>query len=93
LFVSCTLDEVGQLASLPRIISKGFIIEDDPHSLYENASEQLTKVLGNYMVKHEKVALTSEKGEVLIQDMLGKIIYNLTRRRPVIVPQVHHLGE
>ncbi len=93
LFVSCTLDEVGQLASLPRIISKGFIIEDDPHSLYENASEQLTKVLGNYMIKHEKVALTSEKGEVLIQDMLGKIIYNLTRRRPVIVPQVHHLGE
>jgi ribonuclease J len=93
LFVSCTLDENGHLASLPRIMTKGFIIEDDPFTLYENASKQLSSVLGAYMLKHEKVVLTSDKGETLIQDMLGRIIYNLTRRRPVIVPLVHHLGE
>ncbi|PIQ23758.1 ribonuclease J [bacterium (Candidatus Blackallbacteria) CG17_big_fil_post_rev_8_21_14_2_50_48_46] len=93
LFASCTLDEKGQLASVPRLMSKGFIIEDDPVTLYQNAGEQLASLLRNYMQKHENVTLTSEKGEILIQDMLGRIIYSLTRRRPVIVPLVHHLGE
>lgn len=93
IFASCTLDKKGQLLALPRIMSKGFIIENDPENLYANASEQLATSLRNHMARHENVTLTSEKGEILIVDLLGKIIYSLTRRRPVIVPLVHHLGE
>lgn len=95
LFASLTVDERGTPVSDPRLVSKGFIIEDEREDLYTQVAEALRQSLQKQLDKWRKAdkVPTREDTEKWVNDHLSRIIYHKTRRRPVIVPLVHRLGE
>lgn len=95
LLASVTVDATGAPVAAPRLNSKGFIIGDEPEELYEEAAELLQQALEKQLEKWQKQErVPSHKDtENWISDHLSRIIYQKTRRRPVIIPLVHQLGE
>lgn len=95
LFASLTVDAVGTPVSGPRLSSKGFIIEDEPEDLYGEVAEALKASLLKQLEKWTKQDKVPRREDVekWISDHLSRIIHFKTRRRPVIIPLVHRLGE
>lgn len=89
IFVSCAFDAGGRMVGLPRLVSKGFIVEEDPAALYKEAAQHL---LQSFEGKEPK-KLTSSDLENSVQSRLSHFIHQKTQRRPVIVPLVHPPGE
>ncbi|PKL74919.1 MAG: ribonuclease J, partial [Candidatus Melainabacteria bacterium HGW-Melainabacteria-1] len=95
LFASMTVDANGALVDKPRLISKGFIIEDTREELYSEVAEALHASITKQLEKWAKSGKvpSREDTEKWANDHLSRIIYHKTRRRPVIIPLVHRLGE
>lgn len=94
-FASLTVDSSGALVADPRLISKGFIIEDNREELYNEVSSALRTSMNRQLekwAKSDKIP-TREDTEKWANDHLSRIIHHRTRRRPVIIPLVHQLGE
>lgn len=95
LLATVTVDATGTPVALPRLISKGFIIEDEPEDLYVEAAELLQQALEKQLEKwHKQERIpTHVDTEGWVSDHLSRIIFQKTRRRPMIIPLVQQLGE
>ncbi len=95
LLASVTVDEIGNPVTVPRVSSKGFIIEEEPEALYLEVAELLFQSLqkqSEKWVKQDRVP-KREDCEGWVNDHLSRIIHQKTRRRPMIIPVVHRQGE
>lgn len=86
LFVSMTISG-GQVADLPKIISKGFIINENDKAFYENGSKFLRDRVDTYLRK------TEEKGniEMRVIESMAEYAFSVTRRRPIVIPAIHQI--
>ena len=80
--VVVSLDEqTNELVDGPEIISRGFVYVRDSEDLIEEAKERVIELLDSGKV-HRDTAAT------LIRDKLSQVIYQPTRRNPMIFPRV-----
>lgn len=75
--------ETGLIMSGPDIVSRGFVYVRESEGLLEEAREKVKSVLYDCLEKKitEWAALKSA-----VRDVLGKYLYEKTRRRPMIMP-------
>jgi ribonuclease J len=87
LFVSVTLDrETGELLSGPDFVSRGFMQLDsgDADDLFDEARERVTGALeGDDRRKPDLGYLVGK-----VRDVLNSLVYERTRRRPMILPLI-----
>jgi ribonuclease J len=67
----------------PEIVSRGFVFHREAEELFENARQTVRRVL-------ESPATNGNRVE-LVQDALGKLFYNETKRRPMIFAFVNEV--
>ncbi len=67
----------------PEIVSRGFVFHREAEELFENARQTVRRVL-------ESPATNGKRVE-LVQDALGKLFYNETKRRPMIFAFVNEV--
>jgi ribonuclease J len=87
LFVSVTLDrETGELLSGPDFVSRGFLqLESgDADDLFEEARDRVTAALQGDESRQPDVGYLVGK----VRDTLNSLVYERTRRRPMILPVV-----
>lgn len=78
MLVSVNVDHVsGKLLSEPRIISRGFVYLRDAEDFLEQIRDNITHVVNNNR-RSNGVRST------MVEDSLSKLIYNETKRRPMI---------
>jgi ribonuclease J len=91
LFVSVTLDrETGELLSGPDFVTRGFLEldpRDESDGLFEEARERVEKALG---IADGVGAGPPDVGYLVgkLRDTLSSLVYERTRRRPMILPVV-----
>ncbi len=87
LFVSVTLDrETGELLSGPDFVSRGFLDPAaDAEGLYEEARERVEKAIGEGG-KQGPPDVGYLVGKT--RDVLNSLVYERTRRRPMILPMI-----
>jgi len=86
LFVSVTLDrETGELLSGPDFVSRGFLDPADSDGLYDLARERVVDALARHAPSGPP-----DVGYLVgrIRDTLNTVVYERTRRRPMILPVV-----
>jgi ribonuclease J len=88
LFVSVTLDrETGELLSGPDFVSRGFLQADSNDAeggLFEEARERVTAALAGDERRQPDVGYLVGK----VRDTLNSLVYERTRRRPMILPVI-----
>jgi ribonuclease J len=87
LFVSVTLDrETGELLSGPDFVSRGFLQLDsgDADDLFDEARERVSDALAGDQRRRPDVGYLVGK----VRDTLNSLVYERTRRRPMILPVV-----
>jgi ribonuclease J len=87
LFVSVTLDrETGELLSGPDFVSRGFLQADsnDTEGLFDEARERVTAALAGDDSRQPDVGYLVGK----VRDTLNSLVYERTRRRPMILPVI-----
>lgn len=75
--------EAGTVAAGPDIVSRGFVYVRESEELMEEAKNRVALVL-NDCFKNKTTDWSSIKAQV--RDILGKYLYERTRRRPMIMP-------
>ncbi len=85
IFVSITIAN-GQVSELPKIISKGFIINENDKAFYENGSKYLRERIDSYLKRTEENNI-----ELRVIESMEDYSYSITRRRPIIIPAIHRL--
>jgi ribonuclease J len=86
LFVSLTLDrETGELLSGPDFVSRGFLQMDaSEDGLFDEARDRVTAALGGDEQRQPDLGYIVGK----VRDVLNSLVYERTRRRPMILPVV-----
>src|SRR5216684_432013 len=88
LFVSVTLDrETGELLSGPDFVTRGFLQADSNDAeggLFDEARERVTAALAGDDRRQPDVGYLVGK----VRDTLNSLVYERTRRRPMILPVV-----
>ncbi|WP_027718227.1 ribonuclease J [Desulfovirgula thermocuniculi] len=75
--------ELGQLVAGPDIVSRGFVYVRESEQLMEEARQKVREALDR-CGKRDLSEWASIKAQV--RDVLGKFLYERTRRRPMILP-------
>ena len=73
----------GAVVGGPDLVSRGFIEETGMDTLFDEAREQILKVVGKLEPDSEWTVW-----QAAIHDQLGRFFYQRTRRRPMILPVV-----
>lgn len=76
----------GKQLALPSISSRGFIYMKDSEALVNNLSQKAYDTLNRYLATHKNPNYTSVKG--FISNELSTYIYELTERKPIIIPMI-----
>jgi ribonuclease J len=85
LVVICNVNaKSGELVAEPEIISRGFVYLRDSADLMSLIRNTVTESLGSSNGQNGK---RKDK----LQESLGRVLYNETRRRPMIIPVIHEL--
>jgi ribonuclease J len=85
LVVICNVNaKSGELMAEPEIISRGFVYLRDSADLMSLIRNTVTESLGSTTGQNGK---RKDK----LQESLGRVLYNETRRRPMIIPVIHEL--
>ncbi len=83
--VSANVDQrSGKLLAEPRIISRGFVYLRDAEDFLDQIRDNVTQVL------HQKRSLNGNRSN-LVEESLGKLIYNETKRRPMIFSIINEI--
>ncbi|MEG1017221.1 MAG: ribonuclease J [Oscillospiraceae bacterium] len=83
--VVCSIDsETGELVSGPDIISRGFIYMRDSEALIDEAKALVRTIIDN---SANKTGNKSDK-KLKIREDLGKLMYQRTKRSPMILPVI-----
>ena len=83
--VTVTVDkQTGQLVGPPDIVSRGFIYEPDSEGLLDKARDRVSTAMEEGTRSSAERAFISAK----IKETLGRLLYELTHRRPMILPVI-----
>ena len=74
----------GKVAGEPDIISRGFVFENMAEDLLQDARETVSRSLEQHVKKSPDWRFIRKK----IEDDLGNLFYQMTERRPLILPVV-----
>ena len=85
MLVSVNIDQrTGKLLDEPRIVSRGFVYLKDAEDFLEQIRDSITQLLNS-----RRAAKGNRR--VMVEDSLSKLIYNETRRRPMIFSIVNEI--
>ena len=84
LIVTLTLDKKGNIKTGPEMMSRGFVYVRESEELIEEAKEKVSRALE----KHEGKTTDWSTLKTTVRDVLGKFLYEKTRRRPMILPVI-----
>ena len=84
-----TVKEGNQLVK-PEIVSRGFIYMRDSEKLVDNIAQKAYDTLNKYLLTHKVPNYTSVKG--FISNELSGYIYDLTERKPIIIPIIMEIA-
>lgn len=79
-----SLDQEGKLISDVEILSRGFVFEETAQDILESAKE----VVENTLKQHAHKSSDWRFIRKVIEESLGKFLYEITERRPLILPVV-----
>ncbi len=78
ILVSVNIDQQsGKLIDEPRIVSRGFVYLKDAEDLFDQIRDNVTQLMRNY---HR----VNGNRRLMVENSLSKLIYNETKRRPMI---------
>lgn len=84
--VVCTIDtDCGELISGPDLISRGFVYVREAESLIEEARSAVKEIIESYECKGNR---DWSAMKMQIREELGKLMYQKTKRNPMILPIV-----
>ena len=69
--------QTGKLIDEPRIVSRGFVYLKDAEDLFDQIRDNVTQLMRNY---HR----VNGNRRLMVENSLSKLIYNETKRRPMI---------
>ncbi len=78
-----------QLINEPTFISKGFIYLKNSEYLTQNILKQSKEYLLNQLKKYKTININNLKNNLI--DFIGKIIFDATERKPIIIPIIMKL--
>lgn len=82
-----TLDRTnGRVLKNPDIISRGFIYLKENQEILNEIRRKIRGLVGR--VPHDKSGIESDYLKTLLRDQIGQLLYNKTKRRPMILPVV-----
>ncbi len=82
-----TMDRTnGRILKNPDIISRGFIYLKEHQELLEEIRRKIRGVVGR--VPTDKSGVETDYLKTLIRDQIGQLMYNKTKRRPMVLPVV-----
>lgn len=88
LLVSVVVDrETGKIAGGPVIASRGFVFSREAEGLLEEARERVAESIDHGASHGHERGLLGQK----IKEVLGRFVYERTRRKPVILPVVNEV--
>jgi len=80
------IDNKGQLANSPDIISRGFIYVNENQEMLAEARKKIKKIIERNRNKRGNMNYSYLKDQ--IRDEIGQFLYNKTERRPMILPMI-----
>lgn len=78
-----------QIVAGPQIISKGFVYEKGNEELYSALDELVRNIIGQF-VTEQYVNWQGLRQE--LRDKIGKLLFNKTKRKPIIIPIVEEFN-
>ena len=88
LIVACTVDrQSGRIVAGPDVVSRGFVYARNSEELLDAAKEKAAEAIGVDGVSLAEPGFMESK----IKEVVGKFLYEQTRRRPMILPVVQAL--
>jgi len=78
-----------EIVAGPQIVSKGFTYEKDNAELYAALDDLVKKIIGTY-VTEQYVNWQGLRQE--LRDKIGKLLFNKTKRKPIIIPIVEEFN-
>ena len=85
MLVSVNIDQhTGKLLDEPRIVSRGFVYLKDAEDFLEQIRDSVTQLINN-------PRRAKGNRRAMVEDSLSKLIYNETRRRPMIFSIVNEI--
>ena len=88
LIVSCTVDrQSGRIVAGPDVVSRGFVYARDSEELLDAAKEKAAQAIEVVGASEAEPGFMESK----IKEVVGKFLYEQTRRRPMILPVVQVL--
>jgi ribonuclease J len=80
----------GKLLAPPEVYSRGFVYMDEAQELIAGAQEHLTRVVEEFAASGSR---DFEDLYATVRASVGKLLYGLTERRPLILPVIIPVGE
>ncbi|HAX73808.1 MAG TPA: RNase J family beta-CASP ribonuclease [Firmicutes bacterium] len=81
--------QTKEIVAGPQIVSKGFVYEKGNEELYNALDELVRNIIGQY-VTEQYVNWQGLRQE--LRDKIGKLLFNKTKRKPIIIPIVEEFN-
>jgi len=78
-----------EIVAGPQIVSKGYVYEKDNEELYGLLNELVRNIISQFVVE-QYVNWQGLRQE--LRDKIGKLLYNKTKRKPIIIPIVEEFN-
>lgn len=78
-----------EIVAGPRIVSKGFVYEKGNEELYKLLDELVRNIIGQFITE-QYVNWQGLRQE--LRDKVGKLLFNKTKRKPIIIPIVEEFN-
>ncbi len=82
-------DTTGELACVPAVNSIGFVFDDEKDTIHKDIGARAMSLLSAGSRKHEYI--DAEVGTRQFRDQLRSMLYEKTKRRPMIITTVCHI--
>ncbi len=82
-------DKTGELACVPAVNSIGFVFDDEKESIHRDIGARAMSLLSQGSRKHEYI--DAEVATRQFRDALRSMLYEKTKRRPMIITTVSHI--
>lgn len=87
--VIAAVNSKGDLVSDPRIISRGFVFLRESENLFSNMKETIRRTLKKSNGQTTVSNGSGGRRENILEDVLEKMIYQETKRRPMVFTHIH----
>ena len=88
--IALTADNTGKIVTVPKIISKGFILVGNEEIIYHEAGEKIKTAINNEWEKNSFLSIVDI--ERIGIHIFTEFAYKQTKRRPIIIPAVQQIS-